>query len=399
MTQAPFGENELQALRAEFPILADTTYLISGSLGAMPRGVPAALAEFADRWARRGVRAWSEGWWESGIETGSLLAPILGVGTGEVAMHQNASVAAAVFLSALDYPAGRRRLVATELDFPSLQYVLTGETRKGAEITQVPADDSGLGVDLDRLLAAVDQQTRVVVVSHALFRSSFLVDAEALARRCREVGALLLLDVYQTAGIVPMALADWGVDAAVGGSVKWLCGGPGNGFLWVRPSLAPTLRPTMTGWQADREPFAFRPGEVEYADGAWRFLTGTPNVPAHAAARPGYELIAGLGMARIRARSIELTSLLIELVDALPRRLGFEIRTPRDPARRAGMVTVWHAAAERLSRGLLAQEVIVDYRPGSGIRLAPHVYSTSEECERAVGLLAHLAGCGQPSSA
>jgi kynureninase len=454
-----FTAEELAALRAEFPILEGTTYLISGSLGAMPRAVADELAAFADTWARRGVRAWSEGWWESSVETADLLAPLLGVGPGEVAMHQNASVAAAVFLSALDYPAARPKLVTLALDFPTLHYVLDGERRKGAEIVWLGAEaapgpgsgtarptapdaaapsGSGLrtsgqrrdrqaegsghpaaaaggedealrgasrvfaagasttttppGIALDQLLAAIDERTRLVAVSHALFRSSYLLDAAAVARRCREVGALLLLDAYQTAGIVPLELEAWGVDAAVGGSVKWLCGGPGNGYLWVRPELARTLRPTVTGWQADREPFAFRPGAIEPAEGAWRWLTGTPNVPAHVAARPGYRIVAGLGAERIRARSVALTGRLLSALEALPAELGFRVRSPRESRLRAGMVTVAHPAAETLCRGLLAQEVVVDYRPGAGIRLGPHVYTSEEECDRAVALLADLAG-------
>lgn len=386
-----FTPEELAALRAEFPILEGTTYLISGSLGAMPRAVADELANFAGTWARRGVRAWSEGWWETSTETGDLIAPLLGVGRGEVAMHQNASVAAAVFLSALDYPAARPKLITLELDFPSLHYVLAGERRKGAEVTMLAGEGNGVGIDLERLLAAIDERTRLVAVSHALFRSSFLLDAAAVAKRCREVGALLLLDVYQTTGVVPVELAAWGVDAAVGGSVKWLCGGPGNGYLWVRPDLARTLAPTITGWQADREPFAFRPGEVDPAEGAWRLLTGTPNVPAHVAARPGYRIMAGLGAERIRARSLTLTERVMRAIAALPDELGLSLHTPQDERRRGGMVTVGHPAAGELCQAMIAQEVIVDHRPGAGIRFGPHVYTSEEECDRAVALLAHLA--------
>lgn len=402
-----FTVEELASLRAEFPILADTTYLISGSLGAMPVGVASELANFAHAWATRGVRAWGEGWWETSITTGDLLAPILGLAAGgQVAMHQNASVAAAVFLSALDYPTDRRKVIATGLDFPSLHYVLAGEARKGAEIVMFPGDDDGVGLDLEGLLGAIDRSTRLVAVSHALFRSSYLLDAAAIARRCREVGALLLLDVYQTAGIVPLELAAWGVDAAVGGGVKWLCAGPGNGFLWVRPDLLAELRPTVTGWQADRQPFAFNPGELEPAEGAWRLLTGTPNVPAHVAARPGLRFVGGLGVERIRARSLGLTSLIIDLLDQVPKRLGLTLASPRGVAQRAGMVTVRHPAAEQIGRAMMAHEVIVDVRPAlapsalttgrsataamPGIRLAPHVYNTEDECARAVATLAEL---------
>jgi kynureninase len=383
----PAPHPELAELRGEFPILAETTYLISHSLGAMPRGVRDELGRYADAWERRGVRAWEEGWWEAAATTGDLLAPLLGVRPGSVAMHQNVTVAAAVFFSCFDYPPERNRIVFTELDFPSLTYLAEGERRRGAEIVAVPSDD-GVGVPLDRLLEAIDERTRLVPVSHVLFKSAFVQDAAAVARRCREVGAVLLLDVYQSAGALPLELEAWGVDAAVGGSVKWLCGGPGAGYLWVDPAIAGDLEPALTGWQADAEPFAFRPGPVRRAGGAWRFLTGTPDVPALHACRPGYRIVAGIGARRIRERSLGLTRRLIDAAEAA----GFEVRTPRDPERRGGTVSVWHPDAERLCRGLCDRGVICDFRPGAGVRLSPHFYTTDEECDHAIRTLAGLAG-------
>jgi len=377
--------DDLLALRREFPILERTTYLINNSLGAMPRGVHDELATYAREWEERGVRAWHEGWWEMSANTGDLLAPLLGVGPGEIAMHQNVSVAAAVFLSCFDYPAERNRIVYTELNFPNVMYLMEGERRKGAEVVVVPSDD-GIGVPTERLLAAIDEHTRLVPVSHTLFRSAFVQDAAAIARRCREVGAVLLLDVYQSAGVLPLELAAWGVDASVGGSVKWLCGGPGAGFLWVRPDLARELRPALTGWQADEEPFAFRTGAVRLADTPWRFLNGTPNIPALYACRAGYRIVASVGAKRIRERSLALTSHLM----AAAEEAGFEVRTPRDPARRAGTVSVWHEQAERLCQEMLAREVMCDFRPRAGIRLSPHFYNTEQECDHAIATLAEL---------
>ncbi len=379
--------NDLLALRREFPILERTTYLINNSLGAMPRGVHDELAIFTREWEERGVRAWHEGWWEMSAETGDLLAPLLGVGPGQVAMHQNVSVAAAVFFSCFDYPPARNRIVYTELNFPNVMYLAEGERRKGAEIVVVPSDD-GIGVPTERLLAAIDERTRLVPVSHTLFRSAFVQDAAAIARRCHEVGAVLLLDVYQSVGVLPLELDAWGVDAATGGSVKWLCGGPGAGFLWVRPALAAELRPALTGWQADVEPFAFRTGPVRLAETPWRFLNGTPNVPALYSCRPGYRIVAGVGARRIRQRSLELTSHLMGAAEEA----GFEVRTPRDPARRAGTVSVWHEEAERLCQELLRREVMCDYRPRAGIRLSPHFYNTEQECDHAIATLKELAG-------
>jgi len=391
------SDADLLALREEFPILARTTYLINNSLGAMPRGVRDELARYADAWDERGVRAWAEGWWEMAVEVGDLLAPLLGVRPGEVAMHQNVSVAAGLFFSCFDYPPERNRIVYTELNFPTLTYLAENERRRGAEVVVVPSDD-GIGVPTERLLAAIDERTRLVPVSHTLFKSAWVQDAAAIARRCREVGAVLLLDVYQSAGVMPLELAAWGVDAAVGGSVKWLCGGPGAGYLWVRPDLAETLEPALTGWQADEDPFAFRTGPIRYAGGAWRLLTGTPNVPALHACRPGYRIVAGVGAERIRRRSLALTGRLM----AAARDAGFEVRTPDDERRRGGTVSVWHPEAERLCGGLLDRQVVCDFRPGAGVRLSPHFFNTEEECDHAVAALAELAGAGgggRPASA
>ena len=383
----PAPHQDLLALRAEFPILERTTYLISNSLGAMPRGVHAELATFARDWEERGVRAWSEGWWQMAATTGDLLSPLLGVAPGGVSMHQNVAVAAGVFLSCFDYPRERNRIVYTELNFPNLMYLAEGERRKGAEIVVVPSDD-GIGVPVERLLAAIDERTRLVPISHTLFRSAYVQDARAIARRCREVGAILLLDVYQSTGAVPLHLEEWGVDAAVGGSVKWLCGGPGAAYLWVRPDLAETLQPALTGWQADEEPFAFRTGPIRPAANPWRFLTGTPNVPALYSCRAGYRIVAGIGALRIRERSLALTGRLIDAALAA----GFAVRTPRDPERRGGTVSIWHEDAERLCHELLARDVLCDYRPRAGIRLSPHFYNTEEECDRAIATLCDLAG-------
>jgi kynureninase len=389
---SPAPHEDLLAWRAEFPILERTTYLINNSLGAMPRGVHDELATFEREWGERGVRAWSEGWWEMAATTGDLLAPLLGVAPGGISMHQNVAVAAAVFLSCFDYPAGRNRIVYTELNFPNLMYLAEGERQKGAEIVVVPSDD-GIGVPVERLLAAIDARTRLVPISHTLFRSAYVQDAQAIARRCREVGAILLLDVYQSTGAVPLELAAWGVDAAVGGSVKWLCGGPGAAYLWVRPDLAETLQPTLTGWQADAEPFAFRTGPIRPAASPWRFLTGTPNVPALYSCRAGYRIVAGIGAGRIRERSLALTGHLMAAAEAA----GFALRTPRDPRHRGGTVSIWHEDAERLCHELLARDILCDYRPRAGIRLSPHFYNTEPECDRAVATLAELAGAPSPA--
>jgi kynureninase len=320
-------------------------------------------------------------------ETGDLLVPLLGVRPGAVSMHQNVAVAAAIFLSCIDYPAERNRIVYTGLNFPNVMYILDGERRKGAEIVTVPSDDN-IGVPTERLLAAIDERTRLVPISHTLFRSAFVQDAEAIARRCREVGAVLLLDVYQSTGVMPLELEAWGVHAAMGGSVKWLCGGPGAGYLWVEPDFARTLQPAFTGWQADEEPFAFRPGPIRYRDEpAWRFLTGTPNIPALYACRPGYRIVAGVGARKIRERSLALTDHLI----ALAEEAGFEVRTPKDHKHRGGTVSIFHPEADRLCHELIDREILCDFRPNAGIRMSPHFFNTEAELEHAIRTLRQLA--------
>jgi kynureninase len=388
LTAMSMPHDDLLSLRSEFPILESTTYLINNSLGAMPRAVHDEVEAFADAWDRRGVRAWSEGWWEMSATTGDILAPLLGVRPGAVSMHQNVSMAAAVFLSAIDYPAERNKIVYEALNFPNVIYLLEGERRKGAEIVTVPSDD-GIGIPVERLLAAIDERTRLVPISHTLFRSAFVQDAEAIARRCREVGAILLLDVYQSTGAIPLELEAWGVHAAVGGSVKWLCGGPGAGYLWVNPEIAGSLRPSLVGWQADEEPFAFRPGPIRLREEpAWRFLTGTPNIPGLHSCRPGYRIVAGIGAKKIRERSLALTSYLMSLAEEA----GFELRTPLDPKHRGGTVSIFHPDAERLCQELIDREIICDFRPNAGIRLSPHFFNTEAELDHAVATLKELAG-------
>jgi kynureninase len=370
-------DDPLLRFRAEFPILARTNYLISNSLGAMPERARDGLLRYADAWASRGVRAWSEGWWEMAATTGDLVAPLLGVGTGETTFHQNVTIASAIFLSALDFRGDRDELVMVDLEFPSLQYLY--HAHPDARVVTVKSRD-GVGIDADELSAAITERTRLVAFSHVLFRSSFLMDAPRIALRAREMGATTLLDVFQSAGTMPLRLADWGVDAAVGGCLKWLCGGPGNCFLWVRPETARTLRPRLTGWQAHKRPFAFEPGPIDARDDAWRFLTGTPNVAALHAAAPGLEIVAAAGLDAIRAKSTRQTSRLIELAE----REGFPVRAPRDPQCRGGTVAMDVPHGREVAAELNARDVCCDFRPGAGIRFSPHFYTSDDELDAAV---------------
>jgi kynureninase len=369
----------LLRFRDRFPILDTTTYLVSNSLGAMPRAVADRLAEYANEWATRGVRAWAERWWEMPVTVGDEIAPLIGAGAGEVAMVPNVSIGQAQVLSALDYGGGRDTIVMTELDFPSVRYVYDRlATRLGARVVVVPSDD-GLGISEERLIEAIDERTRLVAISHVLFRSAYVMDVARVAAHAHAMGALVSLDAYHSVGVLPVDVEALGVDFLTGGVLKWLCGGPGGCFLWVRPEVSATVAPAITGWQAHRHPFAFEP-EMDYADAAWRWLGGTPVIPALFAATEGPRIVREAGIEAVRTKSTRQTARLIALADAR----GYPVSAPRDAARRGGTVAFDVPHAREVSRALLEREIIVDYRPGAGIRVAPHFYTSDEELEAAV---------------
>jgi kynureninase len=369
--------DDLLKWRAEFPILEKTVYLISHSLGAMPRATYDRLHEYADIWATRGVRAWAEGWWNMPVTVGNEVGRIIGADPETVVMHQNVSICQSLILSCflpLPENSKRRKIVYSELNFPSVMYVYEAHARDhGLRIETVKSDD-GITVPLDRMLAAIDEETFLVPISHVLFKSAFLQDAKAITERAHKVGAMVVLDTYQSAGTVPFSVKDLQVDFATGGSVKWLCGGPGAGYLYVRPDLIDRLEPKTTGWMAHEEPFAFA-GDLRYAPNITRFLHGSPAIPALYAAQSGYEVINKIGVAGIREKSMRQTQRLIELAQEA----GFQVTSPKDPAQRGGTITVWDDHAAAITKELVRREFIVDYRPGAGVRISPHFYTTDEE--------------------
>ncbi len=352
--------------------------MISHSLGAMPRRTRDRLNEFADVWAARGVRAWEEGWWEMPVEVGNLIGRIIGTGPNEVVMHQTVSVCQSIVLSCFDWRRSRNKIVTEDLNFPSNLYLFDGARRQGARVAAVPVEG---------VLDAIDEETALVSVSHVIFKTANIQDLAAIVRRAHDAGAMVMADLYQSAGSVPVDVRGLGLDFATGGSVKWLCGGPGAGYLYVRRDLWPRLKPAVTGWQAHREPFAFRP-EMEYADDVLRFLGGTPNIPALYSARSGYEIINEIGVERIRSKSLRQTARLIELSD----QAGLAVRSPREPERRGGTVIVDAPGGNEIVKALAAREVLVDYRPGAGIRIAPHFYTSDEELDITIREIARLAG-------
>jgi kynureninase len=380
----------LLALRPEFPILERTTYLVSNSLGAMPRAVPERLVLYAQMWAEEGVRAWARGWWEMPLTVGNEIAPLIGAGQGEVVMVPNVTIGQAAILSAFDYAPPRDVIVMTALDFPSVRYVYERlATRLGARLVIVPSDD-GITIDTERLLKAIDERTRLVAISHVIFRSAYVVDVDAVCWRAHEVGAMVSLDAFHAVGVLPVDVKRIGADFLTGGVLKWLCGGPGGGFLYASPEATRSVAPALTGWQAHARPFAFEP-EMEYAGDAFRWLNGTPVIPALYAASEGPRIVRRAGVGAIRAKSIRQTSRLVELADAR----GYRVNAPRDPERRGGTVAVDVPHAYEVAQVLLENQVLVDYRPGAGIRIAPHFYTMDEEIERAMELIDHALASGE----
>jgi kynureninase len=374
----------LLAWRPHFPILDHSVYLVSHSLGAMPRTARDRMSEFADTWQTRGIRAWEEGWWQMPVTVGNLVGRLIGAGEGEVTMHQNVSVCTWMVLSCFDWTARRNKLVSEAMNFPTNLYNFHG--MRDARLTLVPSED-GITIPTERMLDAIDEETALVYVSHVLFRSSYLQDLRAITEKAHRVGALVCADIYQSAGTVPLNLRELGVDLATGGSVKWLCGGPGNGYLYVRRDLWPQLQPRLTGWAAHRNPFAFADGPIDYADDAFRFQHGTPNIPAMYAGMAGYEIIHDVGVDAIRAKSQRQTQHLLE--QALAH--GFRVNSPLDPAQRGGVIVIDVPNGAEIVRELSRRDILMDYRPGAGIRLAPHFYTRDEEVDYALDEIRRLA--------
>ena len=371
---------EFEHYRREFPILEHATYLVSHSLGPMPRKAAERLSEFARMWDERGIRAWAEGWWETAWKVGDQIGRIVGAPAGSTVMHQNVAIAEAVALSCFrPVDPARNRVVYERGNFPSVRYLY--QAQPDLEVDVCESDEEIVG--------RIDERTLIVPISHVLYKAGQIQDVEPIVRRAREAGAHVILDCYQSAGIVPLDVMALGVSFAVGGSVKWLCGGPGNGWLYVRPDLAERLEPTFTGWQAHARPFMFEE-EMEYATGAARFLTGTPNPAAHYAGTAGYDLVEEIGVDRIRENSLRQTQLLIELADAA----GFEVTSARDPARRGGTVVLRVPEFAAVHAELEDRGVLCDFRPDAGIRLGPHYFNTDDDIRFAVEQIVEIVEAG-----
>ncbi|MCA9905960.1 MAG: aminotransferase class V-fold PLP-dependent enzyme [Anaerolineae bacterium] len=376
--------------RDEFPILDRCTYLISNSLGAMPRTVYDRMHAYADAWATLGVRAWGEGWWDLSSQVGDKIAPLLGAPPGSVLVHQNASIANSILFSGMNFndPA-RDKVVICDMDFPSDVYVLRRWLPEHMHLHVVKTHD-GITIDTDELLDAIDERTRLVSLSHVLFKSAYIMPADAIVNKAHAVGAQVVLNGYHSVGVIPVDVSASGVDFYVGGVLKWLCGGPGGVFMYVRPDLLKTLEPRVTGWFAHENPFAFELEQPALRDDIYRLMTGTPGIASLYAIQPGVDIINQVGVEPIRAKSIRQTSLIIALAD----RAGYEVVSPRKAARRGGTVTVNPPHAYEVSRELLARNIVIDYRQNAGIRIAPHFYNSDDEIYQVMNTIAQILESG-----
>ena len=379
----------LLKFRDRFPILSKCTYLVSNSLGPMPASTADRLADYAESWNSLGVKAWADRWWQLPIEVGDVVAPLMGAPAGTVSMVPTVSQAQAMILSALTYTSDRDEIVMTALDFPSVRYVTDALAPKlGARVTVVPTDDN-LSIDAQRVVDAITTRTKLVAISHVLFKSAYIMDVAPIIAKAHDVGALVLLDAYHAVGVIPVDVQAMGVDFYMGGVLKWLCGGPGGCFVWVSPEQSAVLRPVLTGWQAHQRPFAFE-ADLEPATGAWRWLGGTPTVPALYAALDGPRIVGEASLPAIRAKSQRQTARLIALADER----GFTVHAPRDAERRGGTVAFDVPHGPAVAQALLSRDIVIDYRPGAGIRVAPHFYTTDDELEAAVAALDDILASG-----
>jgi kynureninase len=372
-------QDELLRFRPEFPILSTTTYMISNSLGAMPRGVYDSAHDFCDMWASRGVRAWEEKWWEMAREVGDAIGAIMNAPAGSVSVHLNVASCQSVVASCFDFGGRRNKVVYSDMNFPSVMYFWEAQRARGARAHMVRTDD-GVHVPTERLVDAIDEETLLVPISHVVFRSSFIKDVKAIIEKAHRVGAMVVVDAFQSLGSVPLDVRAQNADFAVGGVLKWLCGGPGTSYLYVRPDLARTLEPAFTGWFAHENPFGFEIGPNKYAEPPYRFMQGTSNVPGFYTAMPGLKIIREAGVDRIREKSKKMTARLIELAD----QRGWKVNAPRDPERRGGTVAIDMPHAYEVCREMLKRDVLVDFRPKAGVRFSPHFYNTMEEIDRAI---------------
>ncbi len=383
-TPKPDGEEDFLKLRKDFPTLSKATHFISHSLGAMPRAAFDRLHEFTDMWIEKSIEAWWD-WLPMVSQAADEVGRIINAPAGTVAMHQNVSTWMGIIASCLRYTPQRNKIVYTDMNFPSVHYVWKEQERLGAKVEIVKTDD-GISIDTEKFIRAIDDQTTAVVIELVLFRSGFIQDAKAISKAAHAKGALVIIDAYQAVGTVPADVLDIDCDFFTGGSVKWLCGGPGAAYCYVKKPLITTMEPYLCGWFSHEKPFSFAFDRIAYRNDIMRFMGGTPSIPSIYSSGAGRKYILDLGVDRIRAKSMRQTAKIVAMADEL----GLSVHSPRDPKRRGGMVCVDFSNAETAHHDLLKKHFLIDYRPRCGIRMSPHFYTSDEEIDAILGEIARL---------
>lgn len=359
--------DSLLEYRKQFPALEECVHFISHSLGCVPAQTKDDLGEFFELWRTKSITAWSE-WLPEVDRAAERIQKIISAPHGTVTMMHNVSQIMAVLASCFDYTPARDKVVYESQMFPTVSYVWQEEKRRGAKPVVV---DSAV------LVEAIDEKTLVVPTQHVVFSTGFIQDVKAIVARAKEVGAHVILDCYQSIGTVPIDIVDLGVSFACGGSVKYVCGGPGAAWLYVRKDLIEQFAPRVTGWFGNEAPFAFTMPEQTYADTIWRFVGGTPAIAALYQSRAGQKIIAEIGVRKIREKSLAMTAKCIEWVEEL----GMKLNSPRSEAQRGGSVVFDFVGSADVCRELNRRKFFCDHRPGVGIRIAPHFYTKAEEIE------------------
>jgi len=367
--------DSLLEYRKHFPALEECVHFISHSLGCVPAKAATDLQEFFELWRTKSITAWGD-WLPEVDRAAERIAKIISAPAGTVIMNQNVSTIMGVVASCFEYTPERNKVVYEALQFPTVSYVWQAEERRGAQCVLVPSQD-GMTIDTDAMCAAIDEKTLLVPISHVVFSSGYIQDAKRIIERAKQVGAHVVLDCYQSVGTLPFDVHELGVSFACGGSVKYLCGGPGASWLYVRPDLIEALQPRVTGWFGNEAPFAFTMPAQSYADNVWRFMGGTPAVASLYQARAGHTLIGEIGVRRIREKSLVMTQACIDWVDEL----GMKLNSPRAAEQRGGSIVFDFVGSADVCRELNRRKFFCDHRPGVGIRIAPHFYTKREEID------------------
>jgi kynureninase len=368
--------------RSNFPILETSCYMISNSLGAMPKQAEDQLMHYTHEWQTEGVEAWHS-WFPLVDTVSAMFAKIIGADAEDVTLIHNLTIGSALIASCLDFSGKRNKVVYSELHFPTISYLWHGWQQYGAKVHLVKSDD-GIFVDTQKICDTIDEETLIVPISHVYFRSGALQDIKTIIDKAHSVGALVMVDSYQAAGVVPIDVKALNVDILAAGVLKWLCGGPGAAFMYVRRDLHEKFRPAIRGWLGDKEPFDFIMPDVNFATGMHRFLTSSIQVPCLYTAIPALQMMGEIGVDVIRKKSLGMTQRIFEKCDEY----GFKANTPREANKLGGHVTVdpngitqGKLSTKEINDELIRRRFIVDYRPPFGSRIAPHFYNTLDEVD------------------